>query len=156
LIVDTSSANPKSPAREILAKNFQRNRDVRNAIADWYEHCERVSAYSSSGMYTSCDEYEQLLEYGANIVAHIMVEYKKKGGPLFWYELLHEIMWGHQTDLETIFMPMQYAMWLEWFEKKNHSQAPHYRYQERSETMCGCEQHSTGTQGTGVGALKDG
>ncbi|KAK4040422.1 hypothetical protein C8A01DRAFT_35564 [Parachaetomium inaequale] len=121
LIVDTSSANPKSPGKEILAKNFHRNRDVRNAIADWDEHCQR------------------LLDYGANIVAHIMVEYKKKGGPLFWYELLHKIMWGHQTDLETISFPMQYAMWLEWFEKKNHGQAPHYRRKESSGGVCGCE-----------------
>ncbi|KAL2132005.1 hypothetical protein VTI74DRAFT_4311 [Chaetomium olivicolor] len=55
-------ANAKSPGLQILAKNFQRNRLVRNAIADWAEHCERVAIYSTSDSYTECEEYDQLLE----------------------------------------------------------------------------------------------
>jgi hypothetical protein len=111
----------------IINKNFERNRLVRNTIADWVEHCDHVSIHSSSVFYTQCEEYEQLVDMGGSIVAHIMLEYKKKGGPLFWYELLHEIMWGYKTSQRTISFDMQYGLWAEWFEKRNHDQAPHYR-----------------------------
>ena len=123
-------ADPSDQRLLILDHNFRRNREVRNLFADWAEHCDRVSKHSYSGVYTQCPEYFYLPYFGPSIVAHIMVEYKKRnmgaGGPLFWYELLHEIMWGHKTGQQTISMQMQYEMWSEWFEKGNHDQAPHY------------------------------
>ena len=86
-----------------------------------------VSRQSSSVFYTECREYDQLVELGPIVLPHLMLQYKQKGGPLFAYELMHEIVWGHQTKQQTIFMDYQYKIWADWFEKKNHNQAPHYR-----------------------------
>lgn len=114
----------------ILEKNFRRNRLIRNALADWAEHCEMVSRQSSSDFYTDCDEYEQLLKIGPSVIPHLMLKYKN-GELTFTYELLHEIMWGTKTEQGTIFMDYQYKIWVEWFEKKNFDQAPRYREGER-------------------------
>lgn len=115
----------------VLEENFKRNRIVRNALLDWAEHCDMVSRYSSSAFYTECEEYEQLVDLGPGVIPQLMLQYKKKEGPLFAYELLHEILWGYQTEQKSISMDAQYKMWAEWFENNNYDQAPHYNPMSR-------------------------
>ncbi|GAB1311543.1 hypothetical protein MFIFM68171_01753 [Madurella fahalii] len=110
----------------VLEKNFIRNRAIRNALLDWAEHCDMVSRQSSSVFYTECEEYDELVRLGPCVIPQLMLQYKKKDGLLFAYELLHEILWGYQTGLQTIFMDREYNMWAEWFEKKSYDQAPQY------------------------------
>jgi hypothetical protein len=111
----------------ILEKNFKRNRLIRNALLDWTEHCDMVALTSSVAMDTQCEEYDQLLELGSSIIPHLMLQYKKKDGPVFRYELLHELLWGYRTGQMTVSLEMQYDIWADWFEKQNFDQAPHYR-----------------------------
>ena len=40
-----------------------------------------------------------------------------RGGVLFWYELLHELVWGAQTGLQTIEFGGMYEAWKGWFEQ---------------------------------------
>ncbi|KAK4148473.1 hypothetical protein C8A00DRAFT_47670 [Chaetomidium leptoderma] len=122
-----SSSDPEAAGRAILQKNFDRNRQVRNTLADWEEHCARVSSFSTSAFYTNCEEFEQLLSYGCSIIPHIMLEYKKKDWPIFGYELLHKLVWGCHTGLQSVGLDDEYRLWAEWFENKNHDEAPHYR-----------------------------
>ncbi|KAK4248342.1 hypothetical protein C7999DRAFT_40482 [Corynascus novoguineensis] len=110
----------------VLEKNFKRNRLIRNALLDWAEHCDMVARQRSSAFYTECEEYEQLVKLGPSVIPQFMLRYKKKDGPLFGYELLHEILWGYQTEQESVNLDAQYKMWAEWFEKNNYDQAPHH------------------------------
>ncbi len=120
------------PAQQILLLSFDRNRAVRNALADWTEHCERVSLQSTSSFYTESVEYDTLLTFGQSIIPHVMLQYKRDvgvqgagvgiasrigGGSLFWYELLHELVWGRKTGLQTIVFGEIYASWEKWFEE---------------------------------------
>jgi hypothetical protein len=118
--------------KDILRLSFERNRTVRNALADFTERCERVSVHaSSSAQYTECAEYDALLVFGQSIIPHVMLEYARDqknggkqaiahgigGGVLFWYELLHELVWGSKTGLRAVgdFGEI-YKQWEGWFE----------------------------------------
>ena len=105
---------------------------MRNAIADWTERCERVSRHSSSSIYTECVEYDALLAFGPSIIPHVMLQYKRDvgvqgdgvvsasgigKGSLFWYELLHELVWGRKTGLQTVVFGELYKSWEGWFEE---------------------------------------
>jgi hypothetical protein len=105
---------------------------VRNALADWTEHCELVSIHSTSTAYTECGEYYTLLGFGPSIVPHVMLEYAHdvkvdravvaRGahgigcGVLFWYELLHELVFGRKTGMMTVVFPDAYKWWETWFQ----------------------------------------
>ncbi len=39
------------------------------------------------------------------------------GGSLFWYELLHELVWGRKTGLQTVVFGEIYQAWEKWFEE---------------------------------------
>ncbi|KAK3985465.1 hypothetical protein QBC44DRAFT_374088 [Cladorrhinum sp. PSN332] len=110
----------------IVEKNFTRSRAIRNAILDWAEYCEMVSHASSSTAYIGCDEYKNLVSFGAAVIPQLMLLYNKKElVSLFAYELFHRILWGYQTGQTTIDMKMQKDMWTEWFEKKKYDEAPY-------------------------------
>ncbi|KAK0672648.1 hypothetical protein QBC41DRAFT_343535 [Cercophora samala] len=125
--------NDHNPGFQILRVSFARNRAVRNALADWAEYSERVSHHSSSSMYTQCDEYDTLLRFGQSIIPHVMLQYahdiKVQRGPgttssasriglgvLFWYELLHELVWGCKTGGQTWVLEDVYNRWEGWFQ----------------------------------------
>lgn len=128
-IPEDSSA---SPGQEILRLSFERNRAVRNALADFIERSERVTRHSNSTMHTQCSEYDTLLAFGQSIIPHVMLQYaqdikKTKGGEtsahgiggglLFWYELLHELVWGSKTGLMSVGdFGEVYKGWEVWFE----------------------------------------
>lgn len=38
------------------------------------------------------------------------------GGVLFWYELLHELVFGRKTGMMTVVFPDMYKWWETWFE----------------------------------------
>ena len=127
-----------SRAQQILRLSFDRNRAVRNALADFAERCERVARFhSSSAMHTECAEYDALLAFGPSIVPHVMLQYARDvrvgqqhgggggdggasgiigRGTLFWYELLHELVWGRKTGLQTVRLGEVYKCWEEWFQ----------------------------------------
>ena len=133
-----------SRAQQILRLSFDRNRAVRNALADFAERCERVSRfYSSSAMHTECAEYDALLAFGPSIVPHVMLQYARDvgvgqqhgvggggdrdggarsgmvvagRGTLFWYELLHELVYGRKAGLQTVRLGEVYKWWQEWFQ----------------------------------------
>jgi hypothetical protein len=119
---------------QILSLSFDRNRAVRNALADWTERCERVSVYSTTSMYTDCAEYDALLGFRPSIVAHVMLQYAydvtvdrtvaAQGahgigcGVLFWYELLHDLVFGRKTGMMIIVFPDVYKWWETWFQER--------------------------------------
>ncbi|KAJ4294940.1 NADH-dependent flavin oxidoreductase [Collariella sp. IMI 366227] len=125
----TSTLNPLG--LEILAHNFKRNRLVRNTIANWEERCERLQHHSNPLIFTECEEYKQLVEFGPSIIPHIMLAYKDSTG-LLWYDLLHEIIWGHKTGLLSLVVKEEYAWWAGWFEKGDYKHVPHY------DRLCSC------------------
>ncbi|KAH8912170.1 hypothetical protein BR93DRAFT_63608 [Coniochaeta sp. PMI_546] len=128
-----------SRALQILNLSFDRNRAVRNALADWTERCERVSVHSTSDMYTECAEYDTLLGFGPSIVPHVMLQYAHDTrvdravvaqgahgigcGVLFWYELLHELVFGRKTGRMTVVFPDVYKWWETWFQGRPDTQA---------------------------------
>jgi hypothetical protein len=132
----------QSQAQQILRLSFNRNRAVRNAIADWTEHCERVSCHSTSNIYTECTEYDTLLDFGESVIPQVMLQYlqdmetQSAGGSLasgasgigrgvlFWYELLHEIMWGMKTGLQTVEFGAVFQQWERWFQEEEAESAP--------------------------------
>lgn len=135
-------SNREHQANGIIAKNFRRSRLVRNALLDWAEHCEMVAVRSSVAFRTEGDEYERLLGLGPSVIPQLMLKYhldvNSRGqggrgpgpGPMMAvsaYELLHEILWGYQTEQQSVCLGMQYELWAEWFEGKNYDEAPHYR-----------------------------
>lgn len=79
-----------------------------------------------------CAEYYTLLGFGPSIVPHIMLQYAYDfkvaskvvprplhgigGGVLFWYELLHELVFGRKTGMMTVVFPDMYKWWETWFE----------------------------------------
>ncbi|KAK4173719.1 hypothetical protein QBC36DRAFT_389517 [Triangularia setosa] len=121
-----------SPAAlQILRLSFDRNRAVRNTLADWTEYCERVSRHSTSTIFTECAEYDTLLGFGQSIIPRVMLQYAhdiktQSGlvlsasgigqGVLFWYELLHELVWGRKTGMQTVVFGEMYKWWEEWFQ----------------------------------------
>ncbi|KAK0721317.1 hypothetical protein B0T21DRAFT_351282 [Apiosordaria backusii] len=123
-----------SRALQILRLSFDRNRAVRNALADWAEYSERVSRHSTSTMYTECAEYDTLLGFGQSIIPQVMLQYAhdikvQSGGGgvlvsasgigrglLFWYELLHELVWGGKTGVQTVEFEEMYKRWEAWFQ----------------------------------------
>ncbi|KAK4194236.1 hypothetical protein QBC40DRAFT_291111 [Triangularia verruculosa] len=120
------------PALQILRLSFDRNRAVRNALADWAEYSEQVSRHSTSTMYTECAEYDTLLGFGKSIIPQVMLQYahdiKAQSGAgvvsasgigrgvLFWYELLHELVWGCKTGVQTVEFGEMYKRWEAWFQ----------------------------------------
>ncbi|KAK3374552.1 hypothetical protein B0H63DRAFT_480472 [Podospora didyma] len=133
----SSLTTPQQQSDSIALTNFHRNRNVRNLITDWTEHCERVSRESNSIAYTECEEYDKLWDLGQGIVPHLMLAYKTSLGndsaPLFWYDLLHEIIWGHKTGLRVIQFGVQADLWVEWFDGgKGWEQAPKYKKAEEA------------------------
>lgn len=119
-------------ANLIIDMNHDRNELVHSRIHAWKEHCMRNSIDGNSGMYTQGKEYDDLLELGRSIIAHLMLAYSETSTG-FWYELLHEIVHGvgKKTGFQRILFLQLYAEWNEWFQKMNHSQAPHYVNGER-------------------------
>lgn len=132
----TAAGAPMPAAQQILCLSFERNRAVRNALADFAERCERVSRFhSSSAMLTECAEYDALLAFGPSIIPHVMLQYARDvemsqqggggqtsasgigRGTLLWYELLHELVWGHKTALRTVRLGEVYARWEAWFQE---------------------------------------
>ena len=136
-IPEDSSA---SPGQDILRLSFERNRAVRNALADFIERSERLSRYSSFSIHTECSEYDSLLAFGQSIIPHVMLQYaqdikKTEGGQtsahgigagfLFWYELLHELVWGSKTGLMSIGdFGKLYKGWELWFEGGEGGESP--------------------------------
>lgn len=139
------SSPSSSQANQILLEAFALNRAARDAIANWTEHCERVSRHSSLPMYTECAEYDELLALGPEIVPHVMLQYARDvkvqsdgvvsasgigRGVLFWYELLHEIVWGRKTGLGTVVFGEMYERWRSWFEGGEWEGAPRFGREE--------------------------
>lgn len=90
-----------------------------------------VSTYSSSNFYTETEEFEELVHIGPAVIPQLMLQYSPKRkdgrGPLFGYELMHDIVWGHKTGLKTIDLAMQVDKWVDWFEGgQYYNHAPHY------------------------------
>ncbi|KAK4194379.1 GatB/GatE catalytic domain-containing protein [Triangularia verruculosa] len=121
------------PVAAVLELNVDRNRAVRNAPMDWAEHCDMVKLHSSSIAYTQCEEFDELVALGPPVIPQLMLRYKSRDDlvALFAYELLHCILWGHETREWTVDMKMQFDMWVEWFEKGAWDEAPHYRSREQ-------------------------
>ncbi|KAK3896480.1 hypothetical protein C8A05DRAFT_39984 [Staphylotrichum tortipilum] len=143
----TPTTTPSSHAEQILLQAFTRNRAARDALANWTEHCERVSRHSSLPMYTECTEYDELLALGPAIVPHVMLQYAKDvkaqsdgvvsasgigRGVLFWYELLHELVWGRKTGVRTVVFGEMYEGWKEWFDEGEWEGAPRFGRQEEA------------------------
>ncbi len=127
----TTDPTTPSPGQQILSLSFERNRAVRNAIADYSERCERVSQHSSSALYTECVEYDVLrAHFGRGVLAPVMVQYARDEASgtagRFWYELLHELAWGHKTGLQTIVMGDMYRRWADWFQEGAAEAAPKF------------------------------
>ncbi|KAK3293182.1 uncharacterized protein B0H64DRAFT_207426 [Chaetomium fimeti] len=122
------NADPTRNVTAILKKNFRRNRVVRNALLDWDEHCEMVAIHSNAEWRTEWDEFEELVKLGPPVIPQLMLKYKPRNGPTFSYELLHAILWGYTTELQTISLVDQYNMWDDWFQKRNYNEAPHYAH----------------------------
>ncbi|KAK4465020.1 hypothetical protein QBC42DRAFT_262333 [Cladorrhinum samala] len=131
-IPEDSSA---SPGQDILRLSFERNRAVRNALADFIERSERLSRYSSFSIHTECSEYDSLLAFGQSIIPHVMLQYAQDitktsahgigAGFLFWYELLHELVWGSKTGLMSIGdFGKLYKGWELWFEGGEGGESP--------------------------------
>jgi hypothetical protein len=81
---------------------------------------------SATGAFTWCDEYEDLLEMGPSIIAHIMVEYDHDRGG-YWYELLHEIIHGRKMGAHAVHKGRLFEAWCWFFNKGEHHQAvKHY------------------------------
>ncbi|KAK8118163.1 uncharacterized protein PG998_006444 [Apiospora kogelbergensis] len=60
-------------------------------------------------VYTSGDEYFDLLDMGPGIIAHLMVEYyHNRGG--FYYQLLHEIVHGRKMGAMEIEKPEEFQV----------------------------------------------
>jgi hypothetical protein len=45
-------------------------------------------------------------------------------GVLFWYELLHDLMWGSKTGLQTVQFGEVYKRWENWFQEGEGESAP--------------------------------
>jgi hypothetical protein len=85
-----------------------------------------VAFQSNSEWRTECDEFEELVKLGPPVIPQLMLKYKPRDGPTFGYELLHAILWGYTTEQESISLVDQYTMWDDWFQNRNHNEAPHY------------------------------
>ncbi|KAK4100932.1 hypothetical protein N658DRAFT_497019 [Parathielavia hyrcaniae] len=126
-----TDTDPSPAAQQIIRLSFARNRAVRNALADFAERCERVGIHASSaGMFTECTEYDALLAFGQSIVPHVMLQYARdvqtqsggvpavvRRGVLFWYELLHELVWHRKSGAVTVWLDDAYEFWRRWFEE---------------------------------------
>ncbi|KAK8124121.1 hypothetical protein PG999_004039 [Apiospora kogelbergensis] len=112
--------------RQIVELNYQRNKLAEERIRNWQTHCRENSMHSVILIYTSGDEYFDLLDMGPGIIAHLMVEYYHNQGD-FYYELLHEIIHGRQTGAMEIQKPYQFHAWTLFFEDIDHDKAPKYR-----------------------------
>ena len=114
-------------ANLIVDMNYDRNKLVQARIEAWMAHCRRNHVQSSSAMYTECQGYDELLELGGSIIAHLMLAYSRDQTG-FWFELLHEIVHGFskKTGLRSINFQQQYAAWNGWFQDMEHSEAPHW------------------------------
>jgi hypothetical protein len=47
-------------------------------------------------------------------------------GVLFWYELLHELVWGRKTGAQTVQFGRVFAEWKGWFEEGGVEAAPRF------------------------------
>lgn len=59
----------------------------------------------------------------ASIVAHAMLEYYRDQHG-WWHELLHELVHGKVSGADVFFKPVLFASWKDWFENKDHKDAP--------------------------------
>lgn len=112
--------------RQIVELNFQRNKLAEERIRNWQRHCRENSIHSVTLVYTSGDEYFDLLDMGPGIIAHLMVEYYHDQGG-FYYELLHEIIHSRQMGAMEIKKPEEFQAWTLFFEDIDHDKAPKYR-----------------------------
>lgn len=122
------NAEPTRNVDAVLEKNFRPNRVIRNALLDWDEHCDMVALQSNTLWRTECDEFEELVKLGPPVIPQLMLKYKAQDGLTFAYELLHAILWGRTTGLQTISMADQYNMWHGWFRKGNYTEAPYFTH----------------------------
>jgi hypothetical protein len=111
---------------QIVELNYQRNKIVEERVRAWNEHYDRNHMfYSSTAMYTECEEYWDLLEMGPSIIAQLMVAYYHNEYG-YWYELLHEIFHGRKMGAYMVQKGRLFEPWRRFFNEDNDDQVPRY------------------------------
>lgn len=110
---------------KVVELNYQRNRVYEERVRAWIAYHHENMLESSSASFTLCDEYWDLLEMGTSIIAPLMVEYKHLYWG-YWYQLLHEIVHGHQLWAHCYQKPVLRDACFAWFNEGEHSEAPLY------------------------------
>lgn len=78
---------------------------------------------------TETVEYDELLDMGTSIIALLMIAYH--ADPDFWYwELLHEIIHGRETQAFQFSTGELYMSCENWFNEGENSDAPVYQFSE--------------------------
>ncbi|KAK3935737.1 hypothetical protein QBC46DRAFT_322766 [Diplogelasinospora grovesii] len=122
-------------ANLIVDMNYERNKLADADLKDWSAYCWKNQMHSSnSGIFTDCQETQDLLSLGPSIVAHLMLAYgpddlnTKHPGIKFSYELLQRIVYGdgEETGLPYLDFKGMYVAWAEWFQRGEHSQTPRW------------------------------
>lgn len=111
----------QSPAI-IIANNYRRNQEFDESAAEWVTF---KTLDSSSGGYTMCGAWYELVELGSSVVAHAMLRYYDD---MFgwWDELLCELISGHRSGAMIFFRPQLHERWIRWFESETgESEAPY-------------------------------
>jgi hypothetical protein len=119
-----SQSTLQSSASRIVELGYERNKLVEKRVQAWKDHCQENFVHSDTSMYTDCQEYQDLLEMGPNIIAHLMVEYDHDQGG-FWYHLLHEIIHGHKMRAYAVWKGPLFEAWCRSFNR-DHDQAFKY------------------------------
>lgn len=110
-------------ARDIINMSFDRSTDLKDALDAWAEFRVQRQNYSSSFHFTEGEGYWGLVDLGPSIIAPVMLEYYNDQGG-WWHELLHELVHGQVSGAGVFFKSVLFESWKDWFEHKNHEDAP--------------------------------
>ncbi|KAI9167798.1 hypothetical protein HJFPF1_03935 [Paramyrothecium foliicola] len=112
-------------ASHIVGLNSQRNKIFEERVKAWKEHCQRNWLQSNTYVFTSCEQYFDLLEIGTSIIAHLMVEYSHNPHG-YWYQLLHEIVHDRRLGAHAVQRGVLFEQCCQFFNEGEHDQAPKY------------------------------
>ncbi|KAI1175617.1 hypothetical protein F4777DRAFT_549273 [Nemania sp. FL0916] len=109
----------------IVELNYQRNQIVQQRIDAFKELQRTWWLVWSKDAATLSEEYHDLLKMGASIFPHLMIAYCDDPYE-YYYELLHEIVFGCQMGAYMVHRGQVFAGWCLFFDWFEHARIPKY------------------------------
>lgn len=123
IYADCQTFPEQQAAADIINMNLTRNKEVKDALDRWAEFRIERQNHSSSFHFCEGEGYWALADMGSSIIAQMMLEYyNDKHG--WWHELLHELVHGQVSNAGVFFKDQIFEEWKDWFEHKDHKDAP--------------------------------